>query len=205
LDKSIRKRSTGTKMCVQKSITERNSGVFEYELLMSYIENDPENLAMYLEIFERSMGLKEKVKELIKGTLGRNISPVVVIMARGRKEKRHALRVMTVEDDESTQRMYKMILKKYGIEIISEAFDGRKALKKYKELKERPEVVLLDYNLPYKNGIEVAKEILEVNPEQRIIFVTGEKRLGAMTQRPVVQKPFEFSKLVKVINEYAVV
>ncbi|MHA1228168.1 MAG: response regulator [Candidatus Hodarchaeales archaeon] len=192
-------------MCVQKSITERNSGVFEYELLMSYIENDPENLAMYLEIFERSMGLKEKVKELIKGTLGRNISPVVVIMARGRKEKRHALRVMTVEDDESTQRMYKMILKKYGIEIISEAFDGRKALKKYKELKERPEVVLLDYNLPYKNGIEVAKEILEVNPEQRIIFVTGEKRLGAMTQRPVVQKPFEFSKLVKVINEYAVV
>ncbi|MHA1228278.1 MAG: response regulator [Candidatus Hodarchaeales archaeon] len=191
-------------MCVQKSITERNNGVFEYELLMSYIENDPENLALYVEIFERTRGLKEKVKDLIKGASGRNISPVVVIMARGKKEKNHDLRVMTVEDDESTQRMYKMILKKYGIEIISEAFDGREALEKYKELEERPEVILLDYNLPYMNGIEVAKKILEINPEQKIIFVTGEKKLEKLTQRPVVQKPFEFSRLVKAINECAV-
>ncbi|MHA1226986.1 MAG: response regulator [Candidatus Hodarchaeales archaeon] len=136
-------------MCVQKSVTETRNGVFEYELLMSYIENDPENLALYMEIYERSRGIKEKVKELIKGTVGRNISPVVVIMARGKKEKSHALRVMTVEDDESIQRMYRMILQKYGIEIISEALDGREALEKYKELKERPEVILLDYNLPY--------------------------------------------------------
>ncbi|MHA1214214.1 MAG: response regulator [Candidatus Hodarchaeales archaeon] len=178
--------------------------MFEYELLMSYIENDPENLALYVEIFERTRGLKEKVKDLIKGASGRNISPVVVIMARGKKEKNHDLRVMTVEDDESTQRMYKMILKKYGIEIISEAFDGREALEKYKELEERPEVILLDYNLPYMNGIEVAKKILEINPEQKIIFVTGEKKLEKLTQRPVVQKPFEFSRLVKAINECAV-
>jgi len=191
-------------MCVQKSITEWNSGVFEYELLMSYIENDPENLALYVEIFERTRGLKEKVKELIRRASGKNISPVVVIMARGRKEKRHNLKVMTVEDDVSTQRMYNIILKKYGIEIISEAFDGREALEKYKELEEIPEVILLDYNLPYMNGIEVAKKILEINPEQKIIFVTGEKRLEEMTQRPVVQKPFEFSRLVKIINECAV-
>ena len=64
-------------MCVQKSMTERNNGVFEYELLMSYIENDPENLALYVEIFERTRGIKEKVKDLIKEVSGRNISPVV--------------------------------------------------------------------------------------------------------------------------------
>jgi len=65
-------------MCVQKSITERNSGVYEYALLMSYIENDPKNLALYLEIYERSVGLKEKVKELVKEALGINISPLVL-------------------------------------------------------------------------------------------------------------------------------
>ncbi|MHA1214624.1 MAG: hypothetical protein ACTSPG_04970 [Candidatus Hodarchaeales archaeon] len=46
MDKRNRKDSIGIRMCVQKSITERNNGVFEYELLMSYIENDPENLAL---------------------------------------------------------------------------------------------------------------------------------------------------------------
>ena len=35
------------------------------------------------------------------------------------------------------------------------------------------EAILLDYNLPDRNGLEVAKEILTINPNQRIIFVSA--------------------------------
>src|SRR3989442_3339175 len=35
------------------------------------------------------------------------------------------------------------------------------------------DVLLLDYKLPDINGMEVAKEILAVNPHQRIIFVSA--------------------------------
>ena len=35
------------------------------------------------------------------------------------------------------------------------------------------DVVILDYKMPKRDGLEVAKEILEVNPEQWIIFTSA--------------------------------
>ena len=35
------------------------------------------------------------------------------------------------------------------------------------------DAVILDYKMPDRNGIEVAKEILAVNSHQRIIFVSA--------------------------------
>jgi CheY-like chemotaxis protein len=35
------------------------------------------------------------------------------------------------------------------------------------------DVVILDYKMPKKDGLQVAKEILEINPDQRIIFASA--------------------------------
>lgn len=35
------------------------------------------------------------------------------------------------------------------------------------------DVVVLDYKMPDKNGMEVAKEILRINPHQRIMFASA--------------------------------
>ena len=35
------------------------------------------------------------------------------------------------------------------------------------------DVVVLDYKMPGKDGMEVAKEILTINPDQRIIFASA--------------------------------
>ena len=70
------------------------------------------------------------------------------------------------------------------------------------------DVVLLDCNLPYINGIEVAKEILAVNPHQRIIFASAyvkdtviDKIKNLKHLKESIQKPFGMQKLIDLIED----
>ncbi len=59
------------------------------------------------------------------------------------------------------------------IDQIYEANDGRMALEKI--LKHVPQIVILDIEMPYHSGIEVAKEIIKKNLPTKIIFLTLHK------------------------------
>jgi len=70
------------------------------------------------------------------------------------------------------------------------------------------DVVILDHKMPKKMGLELAKEILEINPEQRIIFasayVTETLEESVKHLRKVVeliQKPFETNTLIEAIED----
>jgi CheY-like chemotaxis protein len=70
------------------------------------------------------------------------------------------------------------------------------------------DVVLLDCNLPYINGIEVAKEILAVNPHQRIIFASAYVKDTVINKiknlkhfKESIQKPFGMQKLIDLIED----
>jgi DNA-binding NarL/FixJ family response regulator len=56
------------------------------------------------------------------------------------------------------------------IEIIDEASDGLEAVRLCEEL--QPDMVLLDVGLPKLNGIDAARQIREVSPDSKILFVT---------------------------------
>jgi len=70
------------------------------------------------------------------------------------------------------------------------------------------DVVVLDFNMPKKNGLDVAKEILELVPHQRIIFASGYiqgavaasiKKLGKIEE--VLKKPFALAELIDLIED----
>ena len=90
------------------------------------------------------------------------------------------LKILIAEDEDDIAEQYKMVLEELGHEV-ERVKDGEECLKKFndafeKNYKNRPnpyDTVLLDYFMPIKDGIEVAKVILEKCPQQRIIFVTG--------------------------------
>jgi DNA-binding NarL/FixJ family response regulator len=56
------------------------------------------------------------------------------------------------------------------IEIVAEASDGEEALKKIAAL--RPDVVLLDLNLPKLNGMEVVKRVKNKYPDVQVVILT---------------------------------
>jgi len=66
------------------------------------------------------------------------------------------------------------------LQIICEVSDGLEAVQKAVEL--RPDLILLDIGLPNLNGIEAARQIRELVPESKIIFLTQESSADVMRE-----------------------
>jgi len=125
--------------------------------------------------------------------------------------------ILVAEDNEFTAKQYKTALEKKGHRVTltkdgEECFDVYNDEVKYSELfkksKQSPfDVVLLDQSMPKKTGIEVAKEILGLRGNQRIIFLSAYAQkilVGADNVKEdtiqILQKPFSLDFLVKKIE-----
>lgn len=80
--------------------------------------------------------------------------------------------VLIAEDDPDMRFVIKKVVEEVeGVDVIGEAGDGLEALKLVKEL--MPQVAFLDIDLPGKNGVELAREIFDINPWIIIVFATA--------------------------------
>ncbi len=80
-------------------------------------------------------------------------------------------RLVLVADDEVHIRMVlTTVLKGMGIEAV-EAGNGQAAVEKFREL--RPDLVLMDVNMPVKTGDEALKEIMKEAPTARVVMLTS--------------------------------
>ena len=80
------------------------------------------------------------------------------------------MRVLIVEDNLVLQDILNDLLCDIILEIEF-ASNGQEALDIYE--KNRFDIVLSDYEMPHLNGLEMSKQIREVNPEQYIVFITA--------------------------------
>lgn len=86
-----------------------------------------------------------------------------------------SVRILVVDDFEPWRRcLCSYLQENTAWQIISEASDGLEAVEKSREL--QPNIVLLDIGLPTLNGIEAAKQIREVSPASRIVFLSENTR-----------------------------
>jgi FixJ family two-component response regulator len=63
---------------------------------------------------------------------------------------------------------------KRGIRVCFVAYDGGDAILKFIESTPKPHIILMDYRMPTMNGIETTIEILKIDPETRIIFLSAD-------------------------------
>ena len=130
------------------------------------------------------------------------------------------MKVLIAEDNADTRFYYDVLFQKYRHVLIS-ARDGLECLKIYHDefenirlqtdamQKIQPfDAVVLDYKMPGRDGLEVAKEILAVNPHQRIIFASAYVRdilMEAVRQLrqlvELVQKPFNERQFIEVLED----
>lgn len=82
------------------------------------------------------------------------------------------MKILMVEDNHSVCEMMAMFFKKekWTFEF---AYDGEEAVEKFRENHDQWDLVLLDLNLPKKDGMQVAADIRQISPVVPIIMLTA--------------------------------
>ena len=82
-----------------------------------------------------------------------------------------AKNILIVDDAAFMRMMIKDILTKNGYNVAGEAENGAKAVEKYNELK--PDLVLMDINMPVMDGYDALRLIRERAPDIPVIALTA--------------------------------
>ncbi len=78
-----------------------------------------------------------------------------------------------IVDDEAHVRLYlRMLLKNMGVEQFVEGGNGREGVELYREYK--PDLTLLDINMPIMSGLEALEAIVEEDPDALVVMMTAE-------------------------------
>ena len=85
------------------------------------------------------------------------------------------IRILIADDDPGMRTvMRKLAERAEGYELVGEAGDGERLLELYEET--RPDVVLMDVEMPGMTGIECAKVIQDRNPRTVLVFATAHEQ-----------------------------
>jgi DNA-binding NarL/FixJ family response regulator len=80
------------------------------------------------------------------------------------------MRILIVDDCETTRRILRVIARSRDWTVCGEAESGRSGIREFQRAK--PDVVLIDLAMPDINGIEAAKRMSVLNPKVPLILFT---------------------------------
>lgn len=131
---------------------------------------------------------------------GRGNAPNV----RANSRVRGMSRILLAEDDNDMRRFLVKALQTAGYEVTS--YDN--GLSAYHRLREEPfQLLLTDIVMPEMDGIELARRASELDPDIKIMFITGFAAVAlnpdsaAPKHAKVLSKPFHLRELVNEVQK----
>jgi two-component system cell cycle response regulator CpdR len=110
-------------------------------------------------------------------------------------------RIILAEDDDSMRGFLERALERAGYDVTSFA-NGKDA---YERLSKEPFTLLLtDIVMPQMDGIELARRASELDPDLKIMFITGFAAVTLNNEPPkdarILSKPFHLKDLVREVD-----
>ncbi len=85
------------------------------------------------------------------------------------------IKVAIVEDDQSTNEYISMLLQRsQRLKYVASCRSAEMALKELP--RQKPNVVLMDINLPRMSGVDCVRELKKILPDTKIVMLTGDDR-----------------------------
>lgn len=113
-------------------------------------------------------------------------------------------KILLAEDDNDMRRFLVKALEKAGYQVLS--FDNGASA--YDRLREEPfSLLLTDIVMPEMDGIELARRATELDPDLKVMFITGFAAVAlnpdskAPKDAKVLSKPFHLRDLVDEVNK----
>jgi len=122
-------------------------------------------------------------------------------------QKMKSYTILYVEDDISAQENMRLLLDD-EVKELYQAYDGVDGLELYKE--EKPDIIILDFNMPNMNGLDMIEEVQKTKPDLKFIIMSAHtepeylktaERLGV---EHYLLKPFDFLKFINLVYEIEV-
>ncbi len=113
------------------------------------------------------------------------------------------LKLLVVDDAPHVLKALRDTLEAHGYEV-HEAVNGEEAVTRYREV--RPDVVLMDILMPKMDGVSATRNIIDYDPDAKIIAVTAVGKRGLEKEcieagaSGFVMKPFKTKELLNIID-----
>ena len=114
-------------------------------------------------------------------------------------------RILIVDDSKTSRKFLRNMLEQAGHEIVAEAVDGAEGVEKFKIY--RPDITTMDITMPKLGGIDAVKEIIDDDPDAKVIMVTAAGQKANMVEAlkmgaaDFIQKPFEMDVIVNTVEK----
>ncbi len=112
--------------------------------------------------------------------------------------------VAIVDDENAIVNVLKMVLKRHAIPIAFTANDGDVAIELFKKANPKPDIILMDHRMMKMDGIEATKQILNIDPQVKIIFISADRHMESEALKAgaklFITKPASLKTILKAIE-----
>lgn len=112
--------------------------------------------------------------------------------------------ILAIDDDEKIRSLLHVMLRRKGHHVLT-ADCGQKGLEVFR--REKPQVTILDFEMPDVDGLGVLREIRAVSPKAPVIMLTGagtaerERQAGELGVTAFLAKGFSLHELGAALNQ----
>ena len=111
---------------------------------------------------------------------------------------------IVIDDDQDIVNVFCELMSLINVDVLATANNGKDVASLYE--KHKPDIVFTDLQMPDYDGHYVVETIKDLNPDAKLVVVTGDQKAGDsdlfdLLRIPIINKPFDMHEIKQIITD----